>query len=317
MACQNAAALEEATMFGALTRRLAGLAVPYITLEDAKNRHAKRKHLPSQFDYQEIHRDWEAGKISRECQSWLEMMIVTEAGTPVYTAMLSGLEDSKRPEFESFYRFVLDVWNREEEQHGECALSVGKAIGFKFDPETVRDKDDWLKNYLAACPPCKRVLGTVAYTVLQEEVTFHSHRAYADSSGSKEVARMGQLIAAEERYHSYFYASRLRDVLQTVTKDGMPEEEAFATVGEVVARFHMPTKFHAKAYVQHVTEERSDMALAFYTKQRGAIKRQLGPIFMAAGGWKLVRAVMNAGSVIGSYSEEEVKEYTDAAESTD
>jgi hypothetical protein len=301
-------------MFGALSRRLAGLAVPYITLEDAQDRHARRRHLPSQFDYAAIKRDFAAGKISRDCQSWLEMMIMTEAGTPVYTAMLTGLEDAKRPEFDSFYRFVVEVWNREEEQHGEAALGVAKAIGFDFDPATVRDLDDWGRNYFAACPPCKRVLGTVAYTVVQEEMTYHSHRGYAEISGSAELSRLGQVIAAEERYHSYFYASRLRDVLQVVIRDGMPEAEAFATVGEVIARFQMPTKFHSRAYSAHVTEEKGDMALAYYERQRGAIKRQLGPIFMAAGGWQLVRAIVKAGSPIGSYSEEDAREYAAASD---
>jgi len=299
----------ELAMFGAIARGLARLAVPYITLEDAQDRHAKRKHMPSQFDYEQIRRDWKGGKISAECRAWLDMMIMTEAGTPVYTAMLTGLEDATRPEFESFYRFVVEIWNREEEQHGECALAVAKAIGFDFDPETVRDKADWARNYFAACTPCNRVLGTVAYTVVQEEMTYHSHRAYAECSGSAELARLGQVIAAEERYHSYFYASRLRDVLKVVIEDGMPEEEAFATVGEVIAHFRMPTRFHSAAYSTHVTEEKGDLALAYYTKQRGAIKRQLGPVFMAAGGWKLVRAIIKAGTPIGSYSEEEAKEY--------
>jgi hypothetical protein len=299
-------------VFGAITKRLAGLAVPYISLADAKDRHAKRKHMPSQFDYDQIKRDWEAGKISQECKNWLDMMIMTEAGTPVYTAMLTGLEDAKRPEFESFYRFVLEVWNKEEEEHGECALEVAKAIGMKFDPETVRDKADWAKNYFAACSPCKRVIGTVAYTVVQEEMTYHSHRAYPECSGSAELARMGQVIAAEERYHSYFYASRLRDVIGVLINDGMPEEEVYKTVGEVIANFRMPTKFHTKAYAELVTEEKGDMALAYFTKQKGAIKRQLGPVFMAAGGWKLVRAIMNAGSPIGKYSESEAQELEEA-----
>jgi len=304
-------------MFGALTQRLAGLKVPYITLEDAKDRHAKRKHMPSQFDYEEIRRDWEAGRISQECKNWLDMMIFTEAGTPVYTAMLTGLEDATRPEFESFYRFVLEVWNREEEQHGECALEVAKAIGFDLDPAMVRDKETWARNYFAACSPCKRVIGTVAYTVVQEEMTFHSHRAYAECSGSKELARMGQTIAAEERYHSYFYASRLRDVLKVlISQDRIPEEEAYKTVGEVISRFQMPTKFHSVAYERFVTQEKGDQALHYFTKQRGAIKRQLGPVFMAAGGWKLVRAIVNAGSPIGNYSEEEANELAAAAKAT-
>jgi hypothetical protein len=106
-------------------------------------------------------------------------------------------------------------------------------------------------------------------------------------------------------------------VLQTVTRDGMPEEEAFATVGEVIARFQMPTRFHSKAYARHVTEEKGDMALAYYSKQRGAIKRQLGPVFVAAGGWKLVRAIMNAGTPIGGYSEEDAKELASAAPRAD
>jgi hypothetical protein len=148
---------------------------------------------------------------------------------------------------------------------------------------------------------------------VQEEITYQSHRAYAECSGSTELAKMGLTIAAEERYHSYFYASRLRDVLQVVIRDGMREEEAYATVAEVIARFEMPTKFHTRAWREIVTEEKADQAKAYYTRQRGAIKRQLAPIFMAAGGWKLIRAVMNAPTTIGAYSDEELKEdYSDA-----
>src|SRR5579872_4308155 len=213
-------------VFGALTKHLVRLAVPYITLEDAKERHSRRKHLASQFDFAAIRRDWDAGNISHECKNWLDLMIMTEAGTPVYTSMLTALEDANRPEFESFRRFVLEVWNREEEEHGECAIELAKAMRMDFDPESVRDKADWAKGYFDACPPCKRVLGTTVYTVIQEEMTYHSHRAYAECSGSAELARMGQAIAAEERYHSYFYASRLRDVLAVVQKDGMSEDEA-------------------------------------------------------------------------------------------
>jgi hypothetical protein len=301
-------------VFAAITKRLAGLAVPYISLEDAKDRHAKRKHLPSQFDYAQIQRDWKAGLISAECKRWLDMMIMTEAGTPVYTAMLTGLEDAKRPEFGSFYRFVLEVWNKEEGEHGECALEVARAIGMDFDPARVRDGADWAANYFAACAPCKRVLGTVTYTVIQEELTYHAHRAYAECSGSKELARLGHLIAAEERYHSYFYASRLRDVLGVVANDGMSEEEAFGTVAEVIARFQMPTMFHSKAAAEIVTEQHARMAHAYFTKQKNAMKRQLGPVLMAAGGFGLVRAVVKAGSPIGRYSEEETREYASAAE---
>ncbi|HZU99078.1 MAG TPA: acyl-ACP desaturase [Planctomycetota bacterium] len=299
-------------VFGALTKHLVRLAVPYITLEDAKERHSKRKHLASQFDFAAIRRDWDAGNISHECKNWLDLMIMTEAGTPVYTAMLTALEDANRPEFESFRRFVLEVWNREEEEHGECAIELAKAMRMDFDPESVRDKADWAKGYFDACPPCKRVLGTTVYTVIQEEMTYHSHRAYAECSGSAELARMGQTIAAEERYHSYFYASRLRDVLAVVQKDGMSEDEAFATVVEVIERFQMPTKFHSKAYARLINPEKGLQAMHYFKKQKGAIKRQLGPIFAAAGGWKLVRAVVNARTVIGNYSEADAAEYASA-----
>jgi hypothetical protein len=296
-------------VFSALTKQLVRLAVPYITLEDAKERHSKRKRLVTQFDFGAMRRDFEAGKISHECRNWLDLMIMTEAGTPVYTAMLTGLEDAHRPEFDTFRRFVVEVWNREEEEHGECALELAKAIGMSFDPESVRDKAGWTKGYFDSCPPCKRVLGTVVYTVIQEEMTYHAHRAYAECSGSAELARMGQTIAAEERYHSYFYASRLRDVLAVVQKDGMSEDDAFATVAQVIERFQMPTRFHSKVYAQLISPEKALQAMHYFKKQKGAIKRQLGPIFAAAGGWKLVRAVVNARTVIGNYSEADAAEY--------
>lgn len=302
-------------IFSSLTKRLAGLAVPYITLENAKERHRKRKPLPTSFDYEAIRRDNAAGKISPECRKWLDMVILTEAGTPVYTAMLSGLADAKRPEFASFRDFVLEVWNDEEEEHGACALKVGEMIGFEFDPADVRHLGIWAAEYFKACEPCKRVLGTVTYTIVQEEITYWSHRAYAELSGSPELARMGQAIAAEERYHSYFYGSRLRDVLKVVIADGMPEKEAFATIGKVVQSFQMPTRFHTIAYKKHVTEAHGDMALAYYDERKGAIKRQLGPIFMAAGGYDLIRAIIDAGTPIGKLSEDEAKEFKAAAAS--
>jgi hypothetical protein len=294
-------------VFSALTRRLAGLAVPYISLADAKDRHAKRKPMLTQFDFEQIKRDWETGKISPVCRAWLDMMIITEAGTPVYTSMLTTLEDADRPEFADFKNFVLEVWNDEEEEHGACAMKVKEAIGFEFDRADVLHKDLFTANYIESCPPCARVLGTAAYTVIQEEITYWSHRAYAECSGSAELSRMGQVIAAEERYHSYFYASRLRDVLKVVIADGMPEREAFEIIATVVKSFVMPTRFHTIAYEKHVTPGKGEAALAYYAARRPAIRRQLGPIFMAAGGWDLVRAILNAGTPIGKFTEEEAK----------
>lgn len=295
-------------MFNAIARRLAGLAVPYITLEDAKDRHRKRKPLPPQFDYEQIGRDHRAGKISDACRAWLEMMIFTEAGTPVYTAMLTSLEDASRPEFADFKNFVLEVWNDEEEEHGACAMSLAKAIDFDFDRADVLHQELWVENYMRQCPPCARVLGTVAYTTLQEEMTYWSHRAYAECSGSAELTRMGNAIAAEERYHSYFYGSRLKDVLEVCQADGMPEAEAHNVVAQVVSRFTMPTKFHSAAYDRYVTPEKGDAAIAYFKSKRSALKRQLAPIFMAAGGWNLVRAVVSGGTPIGKFSEEEARE---------
>jgi hypothetical protein len=290
-----------------MARRLAGLAVPYITLDDAKARHAKRKPMVTEFDFEEIARDWKAGKISPECRGWLDMMILTEAGTPVYTHMIHSLEDANRPEFTTFRRFVDEVWNTEEEEHGACAMKVGEAIGFEFDRADVLHHDIWQKNYLGTCPPCARVLGTATYTVVQEEITYWSHRAYAECSGSKELSRMGQVIAAEERYHSYFYASRLRDVLKVLHSDGMPDAEAYRIVAQVVQNFVMPTKFHTIAYNKHVTPEKGDIGLNYFKSKRGAIRRQLGPLFLAAGGWDLVKAIIDAGTPIGQFTEAEAK----------
>ncbi len=296
-------------MLGAIARGLARLAIRNLTLEDAQTRHARRPPLPEQFDFEEMRRDHEAGRISRECRNWLEMMIVTEPGTPVYTAMLSGLEDARRPEFEAFRRFVVEIWTPEEAEHGECALRLAKAIGFDFDPAMVRDEADWARGYFEACPPCHRVLGTAAYTVIQEELTYLSHRAYAECSGSPELTRMGHAIAAEERYHACFYASRLRDALEVAALDGMTEEEASGVVAEVVARFQMPTNFHSRAFRQHVNQEMRDQAKAHFLAHKATIKRQLGPLFMAAGGLPLVRAVVRAKSPIGRYADEDAEAY--------
>src|SRR5262249_45954460 len=152
----------------------------------ARARHAKRKSMLSMFDFDSIGRDARAGKISDECRAWLEMMIFTEAGTPVYTSMLTTLADADRPEFADFKQFVLEVWDPEEEEHGACAMKVAEQIGWKFDRQDVLHRDLWVANYLDQCPPCARVLGTVTYTVVQEEMTYWSHRAYAEISGSPE-----------------------------------------------------------------------------------------------------------------------------------
>ncbi|MBI3724879.1 acyl-ACP desaturase [bacterium] len=297
-----------------LTKRLAGLAVPYLTLEDAKTRHRKRKPMLSSFDWEQINKDHDAGKITPECRAWLHMMIMTEAGTPVYTELLTSLADSRRKEFQAFFDFVMEVWTPEEAEHGECALQVAKAIGFDIDVSLVRKFAPWRDQYLGACPPCERVLGTVSYTVIQEEITYHSHRAYAELSGSEELARMGKTIAAEERYHSYFYASRLKDVLEVSIKDGMSEETAYKIVGDVIKRFNMPTKYHLEAYRKYVETWMGDLAVDYLETKRNEIRRQLGPIFMACGGWKLVRAIIDAGPPI-KYSEGDAAEYKVAAAS--
>jgi hypothetical protein len=153
------------------------------------------------------------------------------------------------------------------------------------------------------------VLGTAAYTVIQEELTYLSHRAYAECSGSAELARMGHAIAAEERYHACFYASRLRDALAVAIADGMTEEKACSVVADVIARFQMPTNFHSHAFRELVSEEMRDMAKAYFQSHKGTIKRQLGPLFMAAGGLPLVRACVRAKSPIGRYAEEDALAY--------
>jgi hypothetical protein len=124
---------------------------------------------------------------------------------------------------------------------------------------------------------------------------------------------MGKMIAAEERYHSVFYASRLRDFLSVVIKDGMPEEEAYGVVAEVVRRFQMPTKFHTVAYGKHITQEKGDQALHYFTGKKGSIKRQLGPLLMAAGGWGLIKTLLDGGSPIGKFEHAEAEDFRLAA----
>ena len=52
---------------------------------------------------------------------------------------------------------------------------------------------------------------------------------------------------------------------------------------------------------------KGDQAIRYFEKNRPAIRRQLGPIFAAAGGWNLIRAILDYGTPIGKFSEEEAK----------
>lgn len=292
-------------IFDQIAGKVARLAVGNITLEDARRRHAKRPDMRTLFDYEQIRRDFRDGKISEDCVRWLELVIITEAGTPVYTTLLTTLEDTDRPEFADFNRFVVELWTPEESQHGDVCRAVGDAIGFKFDLESVRRTDAFVSRYRASCQPCKRMLGTAAYTVVQEEITYMSHRAYAECSGSAELARLGRTIAAEERYHSLFYANRLREVIQVLRHDGLPDEEIFGTVAATVNGFEMPTVFHEDAYRTHVSPAHSKLANDYIQAHMGEIKRQLAPLFIAAGGFSLVAAIARRGFPLGRLEADE------------
>lgn len=295
-------------IFDALAGRIARLAVGNVSLDDARRRHEKRAHLPSSFDYEQIARDHREGKISPEQRRWLEVVIITESGTPVYSEMLTTLEDSDRPEYADFKRFVLDIWTKEESEHGETCRAVGEAIGFTFDLAQVRQTQRFIANYKRSCPPCARVLGTAAYTVVQEEITYMAHRAYAERSGSAELARVGRTIAAEERYHSLFYANRLREIIQVARDDGVPDARIFAPIAEAVRGFEMPTIFHTDAHRVHVTPAHTSQAQAYLRAHMGEIKRQLAPMFIAAGGLPLVAAIQGQGFPLGELAASEAAE---------
>jgi hypothetical protein len=300
-------------LFDSIAGKIARLAVGSVTLEDAQRRHQKRPDFRTLFDYEQIRRDFRDGKISQDCYRWLELVIITEAGTPVYTDLLTSMEDAGRPEFADFRRFVLEVWTPEESQHGDVCRAIGDAIGFRFDLASVRRAEPFIARYRSSCPPCKRMLGTAAYTVVQEEITFQSHRAYAECSGSAELARVGRVIAAEERYHSLFYANRLREVIQVLRDDGVPDKEIFATVATTVQGFEMPTRFHEDAYRAHVSQTHSDLAEGYIQAHMGEIKRQLAPLFIAAGGLSLVSAIGQKGFPLGKLEPEEEAELVQAA----
>jgi hypothetical protein len=295
-------------LFDTLAGKIARLAVKNVTLDDARRRHEKRAHMPSLFDYEQIGRDHRDGKISAECYRWLEVVIITESGTPVYSEMLTTLEDSDRPEYADFKRFVLDIWTKEESEHGETCRKVGDAIGFTFDISQVRQAQRFIANYKKACPPCARVIGTAAYTVVQEEITYMAHRAYAECSGSAELARVGRTIAAEERYHSLFYANRLREIVQIARDDGIPDAQIFAPIAEAVQRFEMPTVMHTEAHRAHVSPTHTKQAQAYLRDHMGEIKRQLAPMFIAAGGLALVEAIKGKGFPLGELKASEAAE---------
>jgi hypothetical protein len=300
-------------LFDSIAGKIARLAVGSVTLEDARRRHQKRPDFRTMFDYEQIRRDFRDGKISQDCYRWLELVILTEAGTPVYTDLLTSMEDAGRPEFADFRRFVLEIWTPEESQHGDVCRAVGEAIGFRFDLASVRRAAPFIANYRASCPPCKRMLGTAAYTVVQEEITFMSHRGYAECSGSAELARIGRVIAAEERYHSLFYANRLREVIQVLRDDGMTDEEIFDPIATTVQGFKMPTAFHADAYRAHVSQAHSDLVESYVQAHMGEIKRQLAPLFIAAGGLSLVNRIGRRGFPLGKLEPEEEAELVQAA----
>src|SRR5205085_2809703 len=100
-------------IFDNVAGRVARLAVGNVTLEDARRRHAKRKDMRTLFDYDQIRRDVRDGKVADEWLRWFEIVLLTEAGTPVYTALLTSLEDTDRPEYADFKDFVLGIWTEE------------------------------------------------------------------------------------------------------------------------------------------------------------------------------------------------------------
>jgi hypothetical protein len=292
-------------IFDSIAGKMARLAAGNVSLEDARRRHARRRDMRTLFDYEKVRRDAASGKLSEEWRRWLHVVILTEAGTPVYTTLLTTLEDSDRPEFADFRTFVEEIWTKEESQHGDVCRAVGEAIGFDLDVSLVRRTDAFVAAYRTSCPPCKRLLGTAAYTVVQEEITYMAHRAYAECSGSEELGRIGRTIAAEERYHSLFYASRLREVIDVCKRDGMPEDEIFGTIATVVQTFNMPTEFHGEAYGRYVTPGVMAPGVAFVTAHMGEIKQKLGLLFLAAGGLGLVRAIAGRGFPMGKVEPEE------------